>query len=108
MNTPDLHTLWKNQPTEEIDMNAAITERSDKFQNQLANLRTREHVAGIVVLVVFTVYFSSSATRSFKRVVCSPSWLICFRCGIWNNACAAREVRCRGWANRASRFTAKA
>lgn len=57
MNTPDLHTLWKNQPTEEIDMSAAITERADKFQNQLANLRAREHVAGIVVLLVFTIYF---------------------------------------------------
>ncbi len=57
MNTPDLHTLWKNQPTEAIDMNAAIAKRSDKFQNQLANLRAREHVAGIVVLVVFTIYF---------------------------------------------------
>jgi hypothetical protein len=61
MSEPDLHTLWKNQPTEEIDMSAAKTaaigERADKFQNQLANLRAREHVAGILVLVVFTIYF---------------------------------------------------
>lgn len=73
MNTPDLHTLWKNQPTEEIDMNAAnasvMAERSDKFQNQLANLRAREHVAGIVVLVVFTAYFFM-ATNSIMRAGC--------------------------------------
>jgi Flp pilus assembly protein TadB len=70
MNTPDLHTLWKNQPTEEIDMNAAnasaMAERSDKFQNQLANLRAREHVAGIVVLVVFTVYFFIASNAIMK------------------------------------------
>jgi hypothetical protein len=61
MSEPDLHTLWKNQAAEEIDMtaahNAAIGERANKFQGQLTSLRTREHVAGIVVLVVFTIYF---------------------------------------------------
>ena len=61
MNQPNLHTLWKNQPAEEIDMTTATTaatgDRANKFQNQLARLRAREHVAGIAVLVVFTIYF---------------------------------------------------
>lgn len=69
MNTPDLHTLWKNQPTEEIDMNTAISGRSKKFQNQLAKLRVREHAAGIVVLLVFTLYFFIS-TNAIVRAGC--------------------------------------
>jgi len=57
MNAPDLHTLWKNQASEEIDMNVSIAERADKFQTQLTNLRTREHLASMVVLAVFATYF---------------------------------------------------
>lgn len=69
MNSPDLHTLWKNQPIEEIDMNATVAKRSNTFQNQLTNLRVREHLAGIVVLVVFAVYFFIFS-NTFIRVGC--------------------------------------
>lgn len=48
---------------------SALAERSEKFQNQLANLRAREHVAGIVVLVVFTVYFFM-ATNAIIQAGC--------------------------------------
>ena len=91
MNTPDLHTLWKNQPTEEIDINAAIGERSDTFQSQLANLRVREHVASMVVLLVFTLYLFM-ATNTIIRAGCLLTIAACLY-SMWHLERRLRRTR---------------